>query len=389
MAKGGLSIDLKHHRFCLHLMTGDTLMHNLKSMLSVLVLGAVIIGSPAQAAMTIQLDFVSGTSASAQTSFTNAANFWGSKFTDTVSLRFTVGTASLGPGILASTDSADVTTTYGAVRAAMAADITSANDTAAVARLPNTSSVSLYLNRTANSPNGAGSATPFVDNDGDANNSSINLTTANAKALGLTVSTGAQTATGCLSTCDGYIVFGNSFTYDYDPTNGVTSGAYDFQGLAVHELGHALGFISGVDILDQNSSNNLFYNDNQFTFVSTLDLFRCSSTAAGVGALVDWTANTSAKSFSLNSNCTNTLGTFSTGVVWGDGRQASHWKDNLGLGIMDPTAGTGELLSVSTLDLTAFDVIGWNLAAVPEPITLTLAGTWLAGLAAARRRRRV
>lgn len=338
--------------------------------------------------MTIQLDFVAGTSVSAQTAFSSAANYWASQFSDTVSLRFTVGTDTLGAGILASADSAAVKASYSTVRAAMVADIVSANDTTAVARLPNTSAVSLYLNRTSNSPNGSGSATPFTDADGDANNTTLEITTANAKALGLTVSTGAQTASGCITTCDGYIVFGNSFTYDFDRTNGITSGTYDFYGLAVHEIGHALGFISGVDVLDTNSTS-LFFRDDLFTFVSTLDLFRCSATAAGAGALIDWTANTSAKSFSLNSGCTNTMGTFSTGKVQGDGRQASHWKDNLGLGIMDPTAGTGELLAVTALDLTAFDVIGWNLAssAIPEPIGLALTGSWLAGMVAVRRRR--
>jgi hypothetical protein len=36
---------------------------------------------------------------------------------------------------------------------------------------------------------------------------------------------------------------------------------------------------------------------------------------------------------------------------------------------MDPTAGTGELLSISSLDIQAVDVIGWNVA-VPEPLTI-------------------
>jgi hypothetical protein len=47
--------------------------------------------------------------------------------------------------------------------------------------------------------------------------------------------------------------------------------------------------------------------------------------------------------------------------VWGDGYQASHWKDDLGLGIMDPTAAPGERLSISALDIEAMDVVGWNL----------------------------
>ena len=35
----------------------------------------------------------------------------------------------------------------------------------------------------------------------------------------------------------------------------------------------------------------------------------------------------------------------------GEGRQASHWKDFLGLGIMDPTFGYGELGVVTNLDV--------------------------------------
>jgi hypothetical protein len=38
---------------------------------------------------------------------------------------------------------------------------------------------------------------------------------------------------------------------------------------------------------------------------------------------------------------------------------------------MDPTAGTGELLSIASLDIQAVDVIGWNVGvAVPEPLTI-------------------
>ena len=59
-------------------------------------------------------------------------------------------------------------------------------------------------------------------------------------------------------------------------------------------------------------------------------------------------------------------------VEHGDGRQASHWKDSLGLGIMDPTAAPGELLSISANDLRLFDLIGYDIAVVPEASSLTL-----------------
>ncbi len=63
---------------------------------------------------------------------------------------------------------------------------------------------------------------------------------------------------------------------------------------------------------------------------------------------------------------------FSTGVDFGDGRQASHWKDNLNLGIMDPTAAPGELLVLRPNDLRAMDLIGYEIQAVPEAGSLTL-----------------
>ena len=74
---------------------------------------------------------------------------------------------------------------------------------------------------------------------------------------------------------------------------------------------------------------------------------------------------------------------------YGDERQASHWKDNLGLGIMDPTAGNGELLAISANDITGFDVIGYDLVSMPEPATFgVIAGVALLGIGAGGRMRR-
>ncbi len=350
----------------------------------------VAAASPAQAALVFNFTFVAGTSAQAQAGFNAAAARWSNLFTDNVTLNMTVGQISLGAGILAQAGSSDTSYSYSAFRAALAADATSASDATAVANLVAGPSFGMMINRTLDNPNGAGSATPYLDAAG-ANNQTITLTNSNAKALGL--ATVAGNAFGlCASACDAGIQFGTAFTWDYDPSNGITAGAYDFVGIATHEIGHALGFISGVDTLDYNSSGP-FYTANEFTFVNSLDLFRYSTLSAGAaGGVIDFSADNRTKYFSIDRGVTNLGATFSTGQTWGDGQQASHWKDNLGLGVMDPTAGTGELLSISANDRLAFDVIGWNLRtaapAVPEPGTwmMMLAGFGLVGASVRRRR---
>lgn len=337
--------------------------------------------SGASQALTFNFTFVSGTSAQAQQAFIDAGARWSSLFTDPVTLNMTVGQQSLGSGILASTGSARALFSYTEFASALGGDASSADDLQALSTLPGGSSFGMLINRTSDNPNGAGSATAYLDNNASANNSSIRVTSANAKAVGL-ASAGSVVGV-CTSACDASIVFANAFTWDYDPTNGINAGAFDFVGIAAHEIGHALGFISGVDILDINSTSSFFASD-AFTYVNSLDLFRYSaaSTAAGV---IDWTASTTVKYFSLDKGVTAGP-QFSTGRTWGDGQQASHWKDNLAIGIMDPTASQGEFLNITSYDVQALDVIGWNLAtAVPEPGTYALFGLGLLGITLRRR----
>ena len=253
----------------------------------------------------------------------------------------------------------------------MSNDASSANDTTMVNNLPSGTSFSTYLNRTNNNPNGAGSATAYLDNDGDANNTTLRLNNANAKAVGL--------LTADLAAEDANITFNSDFSWDFDQSDGIGAGLIDFVGVAIHEIGHAMGFTSGVDILDIFSPPAMGgpYNDDQFTFVTALDFTRFSADSESAGADIDWTADTRAKYFSIDGGATAaTAGTdhWSTGLNFGDGRQASHWKDNLALGIMDPTAvAAGSVNVVTALDLLALDVVGWNnVTAVPEPSSLTL-----------------
>lgn len=288
--------------------------------------------------------------------FAAAAAQWSAVLSDPVTVNIDIDYQPLGPGILGSTNTIKISPTYAAFKAALVPDATSADDAIAVANLQPGASFNMLINRTANSPFGAGNATPYLDNDGDANNTTIWITRANAKAIGL--------LPAAAPAVDATIIFSSLFAFDFTPGNGITAGQFDFVAVATHEIGHALGFVSGVDILDTNSPNPVLpapFPDNAFNVVTPLDLYRFSAPAT-----MDWTANATPKYFSIDNGVTN-LTTFSTGFVFGDGQQASHWEDNLGIGLMDPTLAPGTLGVLTARDFQAMDVIGWDVPVPPPP----------------------
>jgi hypothetical protein len=63
------------------------------------------------------------------------------------------------------------------------------------------------------------------------NGATIWTSTAEAKALGLDA--GIWT--------DGYVGFSSTLAFDYDNSNGVTAGQYDFMGTVMHEISEVLG----------------------------------------------------------------------------------------------------------------------------------------------------
>ena len=233
-------------------------------------------------------------------------------------------------------------------------------------------------------------------------NTEVKMTRANAKALGLTVD---DPLTGGLEGLDSYILMSDlsnltanqdndnsndiKWHYGFD-SNNVPNKKLDFLSVALHEVGHALGFVSGIDDGDWLTTMNGYRsmgdeyegssgNNAKLTNATPVDMLRFSNQIGewrDEAEISEYAVDMSFGGnpfFSVNGGRSATA-YFATGEETnkgGDGNQASHWKKNDAnpLGIMDPVLSTGMRREISDLDQTLFDAIGWNLRTVVTDLT--------------------
>ena len=171
------------------------------------------------------------------------------------------------------------------------------------------------------------------------------------------------------------IGFNSAFPYDFDPTNGISAGQTDFEGVVVHEIGHMLGFVSRVGSQELGSEINApsVFDIFRFRPGVTLGTFQAANRIQSSGGSQVYFTGTS----------TLALSTGRPDGTGGDEQQSSHWKDDAisgsRIGVMDPTISKGFRSEITNADLQAFGMMGYNIVSPSSgpaaPSNLTATGT--------------
>jgi len=259
----------------------------------------------------------------AKAAFERAAAIWEAKIADPVTVTVSVdfGPTLFGdswlPGELGATIAEDRESAYDAYRKALVAHADTPEESALYAALPKTSSLPTTL--------GARSL--------------ASASSAQLRALEMLPATSSDS--------DALLGLNSSFPFDFDPSNGVDANSVDFETVAVHELGHVLGFISNSGYLEDGYSPSIM-DFFRFRPAITMATFETTPRVLSDGG----------EQVLFGAGGTKTA--MSTGIG-GDGEDSSHWKGNLDIGVMRPAFGNGEQAAITSADLDAFDLLGWTI----------------------------
>jgi hypothetical protein len=162
------------------------------------------------------------------------------------------------------------------------------------------------------------------------------------------------------------IAFNSAFGFDFDPSDGITGNLTDFDAVAVHEMGHALGFSSEVGDRELTPSAPLA--------VTVWDLFRFRPATANLSnfGTAQRILSSGGTQVQFNGGAELGLSTGKPDGTGGDGNQASHWKDDLNvdanfIGIMDPNIRRNHREVMTANDQAAIDSFGYSTTPTTPP----------------------
>lgn len=294
--------------------------------------------------------------------FQSAAAIWSQHFSDPITVNLFLD-ISADAGSLAFTSAQQGTVNIGGVVSHMLTDAKTEADHIAIQNLPMEGGFVFTTNESSTSQIRG----PKQIDPSKTIHSTMLLSYANQKALGLRDAHDPSN--------DAIVRASTAYTWDFDRSDGIGLGHFDYIGAMTHEIGHAMGFLSGVDFVDEHGT----VDPNQ-AWASPLDFFRQSPASIALPGLVpvadfgwggpvmdheQWSVF-----FSYDGGSTH-LADLATGAVH-TGDQASHFLFN-GIGhrhLMDAHEASGAIMVFSAEDILAFDVIGYD--PVPEPKSLVL-----------------
>ena len=315
---------------------------------------------PAVQAADFNFTYAPGVSLEQMLGFEMAGEIWADYLVDNATINIFVETTDILPDnvIGGALPGIKAQQSYWQFQNQVAADRTSSDDYTAYHHMEKGSTYKAWFDLYTNN----------INQGDEAATQTIDLTRANAKALGL--------LSGDSSGLDGYILINSledesvDWNYNFQASN-APNGTLDYLSVALHEIGHVLGFVSGVDRpgwLDSSVSSSQEMQayteslDTRITHATPLDMFRYNPESRS--RRVNDLSLGGEKFFSIDKGQTEIayLATGEDNSLGGDGYQASHWqKQDTHLGIMDPVLEVGQRRQLSDLDQLAMDVIGWDL----------------------------
>ncbi len=172
-----------------------------------------------------------------------------------------------------------------------------------------------------------------------------------------------RAAVGTTSGTAASITFNSIVDWDYNPSNGVPSYRISFIDVVVHEVGHTLGFVTGIGL-----------TGNEMT---SLDIYRFQRTDAFNDYNPDTYAEfqTTPRLVDYDTPDDQHISDIIAGeyrMADGDPYQASHFREQSfnWIGLMDPALTGGETHYpdyFSSADIAMFDAIGWDYPACDRP----------------------